>query len=60
MHLIDLVLILIIAVAVFLAVRSLRKKGTCSCGGSCEGCAAKAAGVQCSGCGRCHNPKSPK
>lgn len=50
MHLIDFILILIIALAVCAAIRSYRKNGACSCGGSCEGCSAKAAGLSCSGC----------
>ena len=57
MHLIDLILILLIASAVFFAIRTYRKKGACSCGGSCEGCGAKAAGISCSGCDKCNTTK---
>lgn len=57
MHLIDLILILLIASAVFFAIRTYRKKGACSCGGSCEGCSAKAAGISCSGCDKCNATK---
>ncbi len=52
MHLIDLVLIALIALAVYFAIRTYRKKGACSCGGSCEGCSVKAAGMDCSGCSK--------
>lgn len=53
MHLIDLILIIIIAAAVIAALHTYRKKGSCSCGGSCEHCAA---GQMAGGCSHCkHN-----
>ena len=53
MHLIDLILIIIIAAAVIAALHTYRKKGSCSCGGTCEHCAA---GQMAGGCSHCkHN-----
>ncbi len=51
MHLIDILLIILLVCAIAGAIRVYRTNGSCSCGGSCEGCAARSL----TGCEKCKN-----
>ena len=59
---IDWVLLGLIALAAAFALRkTLRSKGSCSCGGSCSGCSGNCAacGQSCPSCGQRQSDKKP-